>query len=252
MKKIICLFIIIIYSCSPDLCLKDVELNYKYTPVEGKFIGIWPGDILMNTFRDLQILADEFGMKGIYLSAYNSEYTKLIKGWVNTLNLYVLKDISLDNWEKNILEYDAQFYYVDEPDMAGGSGVTREGVEQRRDFIKVIKPGSVMIISGTLNLLRDNYIPISGCGYMYSRYLEDQSEDWRVIKKKLGGGFEMSWIKVGDGCDEYVNLLSTANELGLKWIWLYGWQDNDVKSETIKHLHQFCQAAIRHGWLKNL
>ena len=239
-----------------------------YASVEGKFIGIWPGDSLITNNEQAQQIFD-MGVRGMFLGD-TWWWPDYYKGFNNIDEFYEavkifpvkMKPIVRDDYESEIIKYPCQYYYVGEY-ILNNLGVAY--VEKRIASVKKIRPESVLIVDDTFRLFRGR-VKVLDCGYMYSAYEDlkellgsgigltvasDQSGAWRKMKKKFGDKFFMGWIFGENKCDEYESLFRTADELGLTGIWVY-FGNNELKTrdEAIKHLYQICETAVKTGWLK--
>ena len=257
--------------------------GYHYVPVANKHIGIWPDLDAWNNNK-FKWLYDKWGFtKVLILSSSpgidnSAQYNNATAAGFNKSDL--LMTISRSNYQYAVDNFDCGSYYIGEAvehdcygDPTVGDQVYSAGeLTQISEYIKSKRPDSKLVIDG---YKRCSHLIIAGGiadKIMYSSYVNwnevktigpichvnlgwgdeyeypwmegssNQSDSWRDMKQKFGDKFSMSWMNAKG--DEYSTLFQTANEIGLKTIWLYAFDGIDsAKIET------FCDAAVNAGWL---
>lgn len=248
------------------------QREFIFLPVEGKLIGIWTGGGIGDSFEEVKELRKKWGFTGYsifddFVSDTASVQIEWITAFDDDLNeqLYrnenIIKHITPKHRYKELIdEFDAGFYYIDEPLEQGGYNVNELLV--RASYIDTVKPNSFFVISSYRSVRNDDFENTSksypNMHFMYSAYTNwerffgiwlpteaDQRQSWTDMRNRFGKRFSMSWVD-GRG-DEYEPLLQHAATLKLNGVWLYCGSGGQMK-----YVEEFCEAAAKKGWLKKL
>lgn len=286
--KLIIFFATILVILSNIIIAQQADtLYYKYAPVDGRHLGIWP-QWSGWTLEKQKYFHDELGFSKIlvyplnYLGELSSDF------YDNALEAGFGNDsIWIKIWDDNYLWATSNLsclnYFLDEPVEHNCAGEPSNGsvshiyppeeLSQIRDSIKSVSDTANFIIGG---YKRCSHLIIAGdiADYvMYTSYTkwndlnlpvcfpnfgwgdsiesawipgdENQSESWQDMQDIFEEKFARTWVKADE--EEFVDLLNSANTLGLNEIWLYAHQNEDSTNLT-----RFCEAALETGWLKKI
>ena len=247
---------------------------YHYESVPGRTVGIWVDSWASG---QLAVFRHHYGFNAALVTPYNTDYDSARAAGFPPSSL--MMDVIADHYRSVVEQYDAGWYYIDEPvehdcaghSTSGGPLFTPTELSSRRDFIRLTRPGAQFVISG---YKRCSHLRGAGPSVdivMYASYAHwrklafslcnvnmgwgdkreagwypsggDQRQSWTDMRSMFGAKFAMTWVHGGG--DEYDDLLGHANSLGLNGIWLY--HEGPIYADKME---QFLAAAVKHGWLR--
>ncbi len=270
-----------------SLCMTSVYAQSSgtyYIPAANKKIAIWPDEDTWNNNKFVP-LHNKWGFSSVLINSStpvydrSAQYNNAIAAGFDVNNLMMI--IHRDNYQFVVDNFPSYYYYIGESVEHKCNGTPTVGdqlysdteLRQISNYIKSKRPSSKLVTDG---YKRCSHLIIAGGivdEMLYSSYVNwnelnvavcntdipwgtdlekpwiegtsDQSASWRSMKQVFGSKFSMSWMHAQD--DEYDALFSTANELGLKTIWLYSYDKVDSA-----RLQIFCDAAVKAGWLQKI
>ncbi len=235
----------------------------SYEPVKGKIMGIWPHNDRFKSVEKLKELKDKWGFNNILIpEIYDREtYEMVVKaGFDSSVIMYQIVTPSFHNeisTKKRMLReiHPVAYYYFDEP-------ISREhGFTSALEIVKILSeygyyPKAKLVFT-ELTIEKGMRLRRISDKLMYSGYGrqglngKDQIETWEEWKANLGNQFSMTWVGSHEDFDEYEELFAAAERLGLNGIWFYMLEPlGDGLEASVDNFVNFCEAAVRHGFLK--
>lgn len=250
--------------------------SYHYEPVPGRTVGIWVDSWASG---QLAVFKHHYGFNAALVTPYFTDYDSARAAGFPAASL--MMDVVADHYQSVVEQYDAGWYYIDEPVEHDCSGHATSGgrlfnpieLAARRDFIRQVRPGSQFVISG---YKRCSHLRGAGPAtdiIMYASYYNwrklsftlcnvnmgwgdkweagwstsggDQRPSWSDMRNIFGSRFAMAWVHGGG--DEYDLLLGHARNLGLNGIWVF-----HLGPIAGDKMEQFLAAAVKHGWLSRV
>jgi hypothetical protein len=225
--------------------------------------GVWLGNYL--TSADLRV----FPFDTVFIPDGNHHLYKQTK-YIKSITQHIVS-IRYSDWKERIDNYDAKWYYVDEPYRNGLDGIKSKTwveaqIRARRDYIAYKRPNSRMVIGDIREILKKDYEPIPDVMYVYTSYIStwfffnipiafgrpNQSGSIKRLAKIVGKQ-NIPWIWVfGKNkffChpDEFEQLNNTANELGISTQVLYLNNGTEVQE---KHFSLDTMVSVIHAFLE--
>jgi hypothetical protein len=250
--------------------------SYHYEPVAGRTVGIWVDGWASG---QLAVFKEQYGFNAALVTPYYKDYDSARAAGFPPSSL--MMDVVADHYQAVVQQYEAGWYYIDEPvehdcwghASSGGPLFTPTELASRRDFIRQYRPGAKFVISG---YKRCSHLRGAGpsCDIiMYASYQNwkkltfslcspnmgwgdkreagwyssggDQRPSWTDMRSVFGTKFGMTWVHGGG--DEYDILLGHASNLGLNGVWVY--HEGPIPSDKME---QFLAAAVKYGWLRRV
>jgi hypothetical protein len=218
----------------------------------GKVVGFTPGS---GTF-DWVTMRTKYGFRGMELAPADYQ-TALSAGYSTAEMMIILLDPN--NWQYVVDNYQAGYYYIDEPvnhDCVGGWtgpwATHLDLLHQIRDHVV----GSQLVISSHMACSHMFEAVNDADLVMYSSYMRwywivstecwinvtcsDQRDNWTAYRSYWPTKFTQTWVgghqcPSGDMDPEIPNLIGHAANLGLSGIWLYC-----TSGTTTSRVESFC------------
>jgi hypothetical protein len=255
----------------PATALSDS--TYHYEAIPGKLLGIWRPSF---TEQDFVRFHDRYGFSGVFIAPDIQMYSQAMQAGFNPANM--MTSVFIPPTSVDLINVGG--YYIDEAMEHNCTGqpsgfriYSPQELSDIRAYITANRPGSKFILSGYKRCSHNWIASLYADVFMYSSYMNwddlgiricfpnlgwgdsqespwlpgsaDQRSSWTSMRNTYGAKFSMSWIR-GSG-DEYPQLFTHANTLGLVGLWVFAPEPLDTNS-----LELLCNAAWQNGWLNKV